>query len=71
MGVECVDFWFFHCCSMVVGPVGYGQADSTVETFMEVSVVQEWRDETDRWILEYFWLPLAVGTLVLEAFGGG
>ena len=30
-----------------------------------------WRDETDRWILGYFWLPLDVGTVVLVAFGGG
>ena len=31
----------------------------------------EWRDETDRWILGYCWLPLAVGTLVLVSFGDG
>ena len=32
---------------------------------------QEWRDETDRWILGYCWMPLGFGTLVLEDFGGG
>ena len=34
-------------------------------------MAREWRGETDRWLLGYCWLPLAVGTLVLEAFGGG
>ena len=38
---------------------------------MDVSVAQEWRDETDRWLLGYCWLPLTIGTLVLAAFGGG
>ena len=38
---------------------------------MEVSVAWAWRDETDRWLLEYRWLPLAVRCLVLAAFGGG
>ena len=31
----------------------------------------EWRDETDRGVLVYCLLTLAVGTLVLAAFGGG
>ena len=31
----------------------------------------EWRDDTNRWILGYFWLPLSVGTLVLADFDGG
>ena len=30
----------------------------------------EWRDETNRWFLGYCWLPWAIGTLVLTAFGG-
>ena len=30
----------------------------------------EWRDETDRWLLGYCWLPLAVGNLMLAALGG-
>ena len=34
-------------------------------------MVREWRYETDRWILGYCWLPLAIGTLVLVAFDGG
>ena len=34
-------------------------------------MVREWRDETDRWILGYCWLTLAIGALVLVAFGGG
>ena len=34
-------------------------------------MAREWRDETDRWILGYCWLPLATGTLVLAAIGGG
>ena len=38
---------------------------------LEVSAAQEWRDETDRWLLGYCWLPLDIGTLVLAAFGGG
>ena len=51
MGVDCVKFWSCHCCYVVFGPSGLGQAASTVETFLEVSVEREWRDETDRWIL--------------------
>ena len=42
-----------------------------METFLDVSVAREWRDDTDKWILGYFWLPLVFGTLVLVAFGGG
>ena len=38
---------------------------------LEVSVEQEWRDETDRWLLGQCWLPLAIGGLVLKSFGGG
>ena len=38
---------------------------------LEVSVARECRYETDRWILGYCWLPLAIGTWVLEAFVGG
>ena len=34
-------------------------------------MVWEWRDDTERCILGYCWLPLAVLTLVLAAFGGG
>ena len=34
-------------------------------------MVQEWRDETDRWLWGYCWLHLAIGTLVLAAFEGG
>ena len=34
-------------------------------------MAREWRDETDRWILGECWIPLAIGTLVLAAFGGG
>ena len=45
-----VVFWSYHFCSVVVGPAQYGKAASTVETFLEVSVVQEWQDETDRGI---------------------
>ena len=38
---------------------------------LEVSVAREWRDETDRWLLRYWWMPLTIGDLVLAAFGGG
>ena len=34
-------------------------------------MAREWIDETARWILGKWWLPLAVGNLVLAAFGGG
>ena len=34
-------------------------------------MAREWRYETDRCLLGYCWLPLAIGTLVLAAFGGG
>ena len=34
-------------------------------------MAREWRDETDRWILGWCWLPLAIRTLVLTDFGGG
>ena len=34
-------------------------------------MAREWRDETDRWLLGYFWLTLSARTLVLAAFGGG
>ena len=71
MGMECMEFWAYHCCSGVVGTSGQWKADSTVDTSLGVSVAQEWRDETVRWVLGYFWLPLDVGTLELEAFGGG
>ena len=37
----------------------------------EVSVAQEWRDDTDRWIMGKCWLPLTIGTLVLASFGSG
>ena len=42
-----------------------------METFLEVSVALEWRYETGRWLLGSCWLPLAVGTLLLAAFGCG
>ena len=42
-----------------------------MDTFLEISVDQEWRDETYRWIFGYCLLTLAVVTLVLAAFGGG
>ena len=70
-GVECVAFWACHFCSVVVGPSVQGQADFTMETFLEVSVAREWQDDTNGWVLGQCWMPLAVGTLVLKAFGGG
>ena len=47
VGVHCVKFLACHCCSVVVGPVTYGQAASNVETFLEIFVAREWKDETD------------------------
>ena len=38
---------------------------------MKVYAEQERRDDTDRWLLGQCWIPLAIGTLVLTAFGGG
>ena len=37
VGNNCLAFWAYHCCSVVVVPTGQGQAAPTVETFMEAS----------------------------------
>ena len=34
-------------------------------------MAREWIDETYRWFWGWCWLPLALGALVLTAFGGG
>ena len=71
VGVDCVAFWSCHCCYVLVGLAIQDQASSTVETFLEVSVAQEWRYETNRWIFGQCWIIFSVGDLVLAVFGCG